>query len=108
MRVIAAVTAALAEARPGKVVCLSTIGAQATQENLLTQLTRLEQALGDLPIPVTFLRPGWFMQEIAENIGFRSACNFTTAFRERLGVTPSQYRRSARQEALPEMAHRGG
>lgn len=48
------------------------------------------------------------MQEIAENIGFRSACNFTTAFRERLGVTPSQYRRSARQEPLPELAHRGG
>ncbi|MEX1827846.1 response regulator [Luteibacter sp. CQ10] len=36
------------------------------------------------------------MQEIAETIGFRSACNFTTAFRERLGVTPSQYRKAAR------------
>lgn len=46
------------------------------------------------------------MQEIAENIGFRSACNFTTAFRERLGVTPSQYRRSARQEQVVEMDHR--
>jgi DNA-binding response OmpR family regulator len=37
------------------------------------------------------------MQEIAQAIGFCSACNFTTAFRERLGVTPSQYRKAARQ-----------
>jgi len=42
------------------------------------------------------------MQEIAETIGFRSACNFTTAFRERLGVTPSQYRKAARQDAPAE------
>lgn len=34
------------------------------------------------------------MQDIAELIGFRSACNFTTAFRKRVGVTPSQFRRS--------------
>lgn len=32
------------------------------------------------------------MQDIAEQIGFRSACNFITAFRERMGVTPSRYR----------------
>lgn len=32
------------------------------------------------------------VQDIAELIGFRSACNFTTAFRERQGMTPSQYR----------------
>lgn len=35
---------------------------------------------------------GLTMQDIAASIGFRSACNFTTAFRERSGVTPSQYR----------------
>ncbi|GLQ99438.1 response regulator transcription factor [Dyella mobilis] len=33
------------------------------------------------------------MQDIAEQVGFRSACNFTTAFRERTGVTPSAFRR---------------
>jgi uncharacterized protein YbjT (DUF2867 family) len=60
-RVIDAVTAALVEVRPGKVVCLSTIGADATQENLLTQRT-LERALGGIGLPVTFLRPGWFME----------------------------------------------
>jgi uncharacterized protein YbjT (DUF2867 family) len=60
--IIEAVRAALLKARPEKVVCLSTIGAQAAQQNLLTQLTLLERALGDLPMPVTFLRPGWFME----------------------------------------------
>lgn len=33
------------------------------------------------------------MQDVAEQVGFRSACNFTTAFRERMGVTPSAFRR---------------
>jgi len=61
-RVIAAVTLALVEARPGKVVCLSTIGADAPHENLLTQRTLMEQSLQEIGRPVTFLRPGWFME----------------------------------------------
>ncbi|MBZ9864635.1 NmrA family NAD(P)-binding protein [Mesorhizobium sp. CA15] len=61
-RVIAALVAALIAARPGKVVCLSTIGADAAHENLLTQRTLLEEALGELDLPVTFLRPAWFME----------------------------------------------
>ena len=55
-------TAALQAARPDKVVYLSTIGAQATRSNLLTQHTIIEQALRKLPMPITFLRPGWFME----------------------------------------------
>ncbi|WP_263145044.1 helix-turn-helix domain-containing protein [Pseudomonas sp. RIT-PI-AD] len=35
------------------------------------------------------------IQDIADLVGFRSACNFTTAFRERLGLTPSQFRQQA-------------
>ncbi len=66
--VIAAVMSALETARPEKVVCLSTIGAQATQSNLLTQRTLLEQALSELTIPVTFLRPAWFMENFAWDI----------------------------------------
>ncbi|QXI27366.1 NmrA family NAD(P)-binding protein [Pseudomonas vanderleydeniana] len=53
---------ALEQARPGRVVCLSTIGAQATQPNLLNQLQILEQGLAGMDRPVTFLRPGWFME----------------------------------------------
>jgi NAD(P)H dehydrogenase (quinone) len=68
LRVIAAVKKAIETARPKKVVCLSTIGAQATQPNLLTQRTLLEQALSTLSIPVTFLRPAWFMENFAWDI----------------------------------------
>jgi uncharacterized protein YbjT (DUF2867 family) len=60
--VISAVRSAVESGRPERVVCISTIGAQAEPENLLTQLTLLEQALSDAPVPVTFLRPAWFME----------------------------------------------
>ncbi|MFJ3486165.1 NAD(P)H-binding protein [Pseudomonas sp. NPDC090202] len=60
--VIANLHSALATARPEKIVCLSTIGAQASQTNLLTQLQLLENSLSELDLPVTFLRPGWFME----------------------------------------------
>jgi NAD(P)H dehydrogenase (quinone) len=66
--VIDAVKSALESASPGKVVCLSTIGAQASQPNLLTQRTLMEQALGKLPMPIAFLRPGWFMENAAWDI----------------------------------------
>ncbi len=55
-------TSALDAARPDKVVYLSTIGAQAARSNLLTQHTIIEQALRKLPMRITFLRPGWFME----------------------------------------------
>jgi NAD(P)H dehydrogenase (quinone) len=66
--VIDSVKTALEWARPGKVVCLSTIGAQAAELNLLTQRTLLEQALSMLTIPVTFLRPAWFMENFAWDV----------------------------------------
>jgi NAD(P)H dehydrogenase (quinone) len=66
--VIAAVKTALEAARPRKAVCLSTVGAQAEQPNLLTQRTLMEQALGELKMPVTFLRPGWFMENFAWDV----------------------------------------
>ncbi|MCP3719893.1 NmrA family NAD(P)-binding protein [Paraburkholderia sp. CNPSo 3281] len=66
--VIDAVCTAIHNARPAKVVCLSTIGAQAQESNLLTQLSLMEQALAALPVPVTFLRPGWFMENAAWDV----------------------------------------
>lgn len=61
-RVIDAVASALMTARPQRIVCLSTIGADASQDNLLTQRTLMEQSLSAIGLPVTFLRPGWFME----------------------------------------------
>jgi uncharacterized protein YbjT (DUF2867 family) len=65
---IGTLRAALAEALPPKLVVLSTVGADAGQPNLLNQLGLLEQALVDLPIRITFLRPGWFMENAAADI----------------------------------------
>jgi uncharacterized protein YbjT (DUF2867 family) len=67
--VIDAVKGALETALPSKVICLSTVGAQATQTNLLTQRTLMEQALGTLPLPITFLRPAWFLDNVAWDVG---------------------------------------
>ncbi len=64
----ATLSSALDAARPGRVVYLSTIGAQATQSNLLSQHTIIEQALRELSLPVTFLRPGWFMENSAWDV----------------------------------------
>jgi NAD(P)H dehydrogenase (quinone) len=58
----AALQSALAATRPGRIVYLSTIGAHAAQSNLLTQHTLIEAALADLPVPIAFLRPAWFME----------------------------------------------
>lgn len=60
--VVAAVRSALWRVRPVRVVCISSIGAQATRSNLLTQLTIVERELGELPVPVAFLRPAWYME----------------------------------------------
>jgi uncharacterized protein YbjT (DUF2867 family) len=60
--------AALARAKPDKVVALSTVGANAPQPNLLNVLGRMEEALGSLPMPVTFLRAAWFMENAAWDI----------------------------------------
>jgi NAD(P)H dehydrogenase (quinone) len=67
-RVIAAVREALERARPTRVLCLSTIGADAEQDNLLTQRSLMEQALATLAMPITFLRPGWFLDNAAWDV----------------------------------------
>ena len=59
---------ALETARPSKVVYLSTIGAQATRTNLLTQHTLIEQELSGLSMPITFLRPGWFFENASWDV----------------------------------------
>jgi len=65
---IGTLRAALVEALPPKLVVLSTVGADATRPNLLNQLGLLERALADLPTRVTFLRPGWFMENAAADL----------------------------------------
>jgi uncharacterized protein YbjT (DUF2867 family) len=56
------------EAGVGKVLYLSTIGAQARQTNLLSQHTVGELIFSELAAPVTFLRPAWFLENISWDI----------------------------------------
>ena len=66
--IAASLTAALSSARPANVVYLSSIGAQAMQSNLLSQHGIIEKALRQLPMPITFLRPGWFMENASWDV----------------------------------------
>ena len=66
--IAATLKSALEKARPGRVVYLSTIGAQASERNLLTQHTIIEQTLSELPMPITFLRPAWFMENYSWDV----------------------------------------
>ncbi len=75
----ATLRSALEAARPARVVYLSTIGAQASQSNLLTQHTIIEKAISNLTIPLAVLRPAWFMEN----------CSWDVAPARERGVIPS-------------------
>ncbi|TPL90437.1 NAD(P)H-binding protein [Mesorhizobium sp. B2-3-12] len=66
--VIDSVVAALRAAKPRRVVCLSTVGADAVQDNLLSQRTMMEAALTVLPMPLAILRPAWFLDNAAWDV----------------------------------------
>ena len=77
--IAAKLRSALENARPARVVYLSTIGAQANQANLLRQHTIIERSLSDLSVPITFLRPAWFMEN----------CRWDVASAREKGAIPS-------------------
>jgi uncharacterized protein YbjT (DUF2867 family) len=68
MSFINPLAAALARAKPARVVALSTVGADAPQPNLLNVLGRMESAFGSLVMPVAFLRAAWFMENAAWDV----------------------------------------
>ena len=67
-RAIANLHRALSSAQIGRVVALSTIGAQQERESLLYQLHLLEEELRTLSLPITFLRPAWFLENTSWDI----------------------------------------
>ena len=77
--IAARLRSALENARPARVVYISTIGAQASQANLLRQHTIIERSLSDLSVPITFLRPAWFMEN----------CRWDVASAREKGAIPS-------------------
>ncbi len=65
---IGSLSVALRQSEAKRIVALSTIGAQVTRPNLLNGLHTMEESFRQLPIPVTFLRPGWFMENHAGDV----------------------------------------
>jgi len=67
-RQIDSLSAALRQSEAKRIVALSTIGAHVTRPNLLNSLHMMEESFSKLPMPVTFLRPGWFMENHAGDV----------------------------------------
>jgi NAD(P)H dehydrogenase (quinone) len=63
-----AIEKAIAAARPGKVVFLSTVGAHVAEPNLLNNSRITEEMLRGSPTPVAFLRAGWFMENASRDV----------------------------------------
>ena len=64
----AAIREAIETARPGKIVFLSTVGAQVTEPNLLNNSKITEEMLRTTSVPVAFLRPAWFMENASWDV----------------------------------------
>ncbi|WP_186042677.1 NmrA family NAD(P)-binding protein [Burkholderia gladioli] len=59
---------AIETARPGRVVFLSTVGAQVAEPNLLNNSRMTETMLRTLEVPVGLLRAAWFMENAAWDV----------------------------------------
>ena len=60
--IIDTISQAVEVSRPGKLVFLSSVGAQVEEFSLLNNSRMIEQGLRGLPIPTAFVRPAWFME----------------------------------------------
>jgi uncharacterized protein YbjT (DUF2867 family) len=65
---IDSLSVALRQSEANRIVALSTIGGHVTRPNLLNGLHLMEESFRQLPMPVTFLRPGWFMENHAGDV----------------------------------------
>jgi NAD(P)H dehydrogenase (quinone) len=63
-----AIEAAIRAARPGKVIFLSTVGAQVAEPNLLNNAKLTEAMLRGASVPVALLRAAWFMENAAWDV----------------------------------------
>jgi len=64
----AAIRQAIETTRPGKVVFLSTVGAQVAEPNLLNNSKITEEMLRTTSVPVAVLRAAWFMENAAWDV----------------------------------------
>jgi uncharacterized protein YbjT (DUF2867 family) len=106
--VIGALKSALEAARPPKLVCLSTIGAQATQPNLLNQLGLMEQELGASPLPVAFLRAAWFMENSIWDVAPARDAGVIPSFLQPLDKPVPMVRQSISASSPPNCSSKAG
>lgn len=68
VKIVAAVTAAIEKAKPGKVVFLSTVGAHVAEPNLLNNSKITEEGLRNVSVPIALMRAAWFMENAAWDV----------------------------------------
>lgn len=68
VKIVAAVTSAIEQAKPGKVVFLSTVGAHVGEHNLLNNSKLTEEGLRKVSVPVALMRAAWFMENAAWDV----------------------------------------
>ncbi|WP_158915179.1 NmrA family NAD(P)-binding protein [Caulobacter sp. S45] len=74
----AAIKAAIAQSRPGRVVFLSTVGAHVEEFNLLNNSAITEAMLRSTGAPVAILRAAWFMENAAWDVAAAREGRFET------------------------------
>jgi len=67
-KAIESIKAAITAAQPGKVVFLSTVGAQVAEFNLLNNSKITEEGLRTVHVPIAFLRAAWFMENASWDV----------------------------------------
>jgi uncharacterized protein YbjT (DUF2867 family) len=77
---IDSLSVALRQSEAKRIVALSTIGAHVTRPNLLNGLHLMEESFRQLPMPVTFLRPGWFMENHAGDVSSAISAGITHSY----------------------------
>ena len=102
---VSALRSALLQAKPDRVVALSTIGAQATQPNLLTQLGIMERGFETLPMPIAFLRAAWFMENSSLDVASARDAGVINSFLQPVSYTHLQ--RETRGNQCPDHDQRG-
>ena len=65
---IGSLSVALRQSEAKRIVALSTIGAHLTRPNRLNSRHMMEESFRQLPMPVTFLRAGWFTENHAGDV----------------------------------------
>ena len=95
---------ALHQSPPGRVVALSSVGSQRSSGlGMITATYLLEVGLGDVPLPLCFVRPGSFLENYCPNLG---PAKSTGIFETYLTPTDRAFPMAATKDIGREIARR--